>query len=254
VEKTLSGKSIIVVGAGWIGGTTAAELARQGAAVTLGDVDQESAERSVADIRQAGGTAQALRLDLADESSIHDGLHRARDVYGRIDGLHLNGADRSQLAYDADAVDVPRACWDRTLEVNLTGYFLGIRHMIPLLLGQGGGSIVCTSSTDAFGVGERVAYSVSKAGILALVRHAAARWGRLGIRVNAVAPGAVPHRYRGESESDPRWQIYMTRTPSPRLGHPEDVAGLVSFLLSDAASWINGQVISVDGGMTMSRG
>ena len=139
--------------------------------------------------------------------------------------------------------------FDRTIAVNLRGHFLCTRLAIPHLSARGGGAIVYTASAAAYiGEPERPSYAIAKSGITALARHVASRWGKEGIRANAIAPGLImtPAVAAGTMAGHT-----LASVPSTRLGLPEDIAAAVAFLLSDDAAWINGQVLSVDGGGTM---
>jgi NAD(P)-dependent dehydrogenase (short-subunit alcohol dehydrogenase family) len=241
----------IAGGAGGIGTATALRLAAEGANVVVGDLNDRAAARVADQIIAAGAQGVATTLDVGDEPSVTAFLELAVDRFGGLDGLVANAAafDPDVIMRDTDAVDVPLDVVDRTLAVNLRGYFLCVRHAIPLLLARGGGAIVCTSSAAAFlGERERPAYAMSKSGVNALVRHVASRWGRDRIRANAVAPGLVltPAARSGLTPEFEAEVIAATR--SHRLGEPEDVAALIAFLASDDGEWITGQVISVDGG------
>jgi NAD(P)-dependent dehydrogenase (short-subunit alcohol dehydrogenase family) len=154
------------------------------------------------------------------------------------------------LGRDGDLLATDLAVWRRTLEVNLIGYALTSRAVLPLLLEQGGGAIVNTSSASAHaGDHIRAAYQTSKAGINALTRHIAARWGKEGIRSNCVSPGVVLTESAQKMALSPEALEFTRMTiPSTRLGKPEDLAGIVAFLLSDDAEWINGQIWSINGG------
>jgi NAD(P)-dependent dehydrogenase (short-subunit alcohol dehydrogenase family) len=136
--------------------------------------------------------------------------------------------------------------------VDLTGFFYTARHALPHLLEAGGGSIVVTSSAAAFAGGStRPAYSTSKAGLGALVRHIASRWGRQGIRCNAVAPGLVLSDELRPKVPAERQEAYLASQLLGRLGEPRDIAAMVTFLFSKPAEWITGQIIGVDGGMVL---
>ncbi|MFJ2115983.1 SDR family NAD(P)-dependent oxidoreductase, partial [Streptomyces sp. NPDC087850] len=142
--------------------------------------------------------------------------------------------------------------WRRTHEVNLLGYAVACRAVLPHLLGQGGGAIVNTSSAAAWG-GEpaRPAYAASKAGVNALTRHISSRWGKEGVRCNAVAPGPVVTEALGRTLDEQTQAEVLGIVRSPRLGKPDDLAGTVAFLLSDDAEWINGQTWSICGGSSL---
>jgi NAD(P)-dependent dehydrogenase (short-subunit alcohol dehydrogenase family) len=257
--RGLNGKVIVVAGgASGIGAATARRLADEGAKVVIGDLNAEGAEKTAAAITGDGGTALARRYDAADEDSVRALVEFAVSEFGGLDGLHNNAADLSPdiITKDADVVTTPLEVWNRTLTVNLTGYLLGIRYAVPHLLERGGGAIVNTSSGAAFcGEPVRVSYGVSKAGIGALTRHVAAAYGKQGIRCNAVAPGYVPlesmKKLTEETfgvDADVIMNQVLGTIQAPRLGEPEDIAGMVAFLLSDDGQWVTGQVYGVDGG------
>jgi NAD(P)-dependent dehydrogenase (short-subunit alcohol dehydrogenase family) len=249
----LADKVFIVAGGGsGIGEATAVRLARHGARVVVGDLRGGPAHEVAARIVASGGEATAQVFDIVEEASVRALVSRAVDRYGGLDGMHINAADLEAVIHDSDAVDVPLAIYDRTLEVNLRGHLLCTRHAVPALLARGGGAIVYTSSGAAFmGEASRVAYAMAKSGLHALLRHVASRWGKQGIRANAVAPGLVMTDAVRRAMSEEACAQVLAITRSPRLGEPADIAAAVAFLLSDDAIWINGQVLSVDGGVTL---
>jgi NAD(P)-dependent dehydrogenase (short-subunit alcohol dehydrogenase family) len=156
----------------------------------------------------------------------------------------------STIPSDTDLVDIDLDVWDRVVAVNLRGYVVSMKYAIPHVISRGGGSIVNMSSAAAFqGEPARPAYATAKAGIGALTRHVAARWGKDGIRCNAVAPGFTATE---AIRSVPQWPELeasaLRRIRGTRVGSTDDVASLVSFLISDEGSWINGQVVNIDGG------
>lgn len=249
----LEGKTILVAGAGGIGNGLAWRYARDGANVLLGDIKVEAAAEVAHEIAAAGGKALATRLDGTDEHSIAEAVKLACDVYGGLDGLHVNFASFVDQDQDTGILELPLEAFDETMRVNLRGYYLCTRAALPALLQRGGGSIVYTSSPAASkGEPTRVAYAMSKAGGQALMRHVAARYGAHGVRANCISPGSVLHE-RHEAELTPEmkaWVLSLAIIKS-RLGRPEDVAAMSALLMSDEGFYITGQVISVDGGVTM---
>lgn len=251
--RGLNGKRIIIAGgASGIGAATAERLAAEGAAVVIGDINIDGARATAKRIADAGGTALAVEFDLADEHSAQAMTDTAVARLGGVDGLYNVGADVSPqvLGRDGDLLGMDPAVWRRTFEVNLLGFALTARAVLPLLLDQGGGAIVNTSSL-AVHVGDhlRAAYQTSKAGINALTRHIASRWGKQGVRSNCVSPGVVLTESAEKMALNSEALAFARQTlPSPRFGEPGDLAGVVAFLLSDDGKWINGQVWSVNGG------
>jgi NAD(P)-dependent dehydrogenase (short-subunit alcohol dehydrogenase family) len=249
--RGLSGKVVVIVGgAGGLGAATAHRLGHEGCRVVVGDLAAEAA-RGVADaIGRDGGESVAVPFDLSDPLSIRALFDAAVERFGGVDAVFNVGADMSTLARDTDVVDIDLDVWDRVMSVTLRGYVSAMKQAIPLILERGGGAIVNMSSAAAFqGEPVRPAYATAKAGIGALTRHVASRWGREGIRCNAVAPGFTATE---AIKSAPQWsdleQNALKRMRSPRVGAPDDVASLVAFLISDEGAWINGQVLNVDGG------
>ncbi|SFR29181.1 NAD(P)-dependent dehydrogenase, short-chain alcohol dehydrogenase family [Lentzea waywayandensis] len=250
----LHDKVIVLAGAGGIATATARFLGAGGARIVVGDVVDTSAEAAVQAAKEAGGDGIATVTDIADENQVKQQIDLAISTYGRIDGLFNVAANirADAVAEDTDAVDIDLAAWQRSIDVNLTGYLLTLKHVLPHLIAAGGGSVVNTLSGAAYaGMPDKVAYSVTKAGIGALTRHVARRYGKDGVRCNGVAPGLVmtrqtelnlPHEFR---------EAILAATPAPRHGRPEDIGATVAFLLSDLAEWTTGQILSVDGGTTM---
>ena len=253
--RGLSGRVVVVAGgAGGIGTATSMRLAEEGARVLVADLNESAAEEVAARIVSAGGTARATKIDLRDESSVAAAIALAVDVYGGLDVLHANAADLSPetIGQDSEVGSLSLDVFDRTLAVNLRGHLLCAQHALPRLLDRGGGALLFTSSAAAFaGEPERPSYAMAKSGLGGLVRHLASRWGKQGIRANAVAPGLVLTETIRESLDPDFRDMALSVTRSDRLGAPEDIAALLAFLASDDASWINGQVISVDGGAVL---
>jgi NAD(P)-dependent dehydrogenase (short-subunit alcohol dehydrogenase family) len=251
--RGLKGKVAVVAGAATgIGAATATRLAEEGMAVIVGDLNIAGATSVAAQIASEGGQALPARFDIADDASVRELVRMAVESYGGLDLMHANAADLSIHSRDTDALDVSLEVFDRTIAVNLRGHLLCTRHALPELLKRGGGAIVYTSSGLAFvGTPDRVSYSVSKAGIHALMRNVASRWGKQGIRANVIAPGLVLTEGATAQVSEAHRAAVLNMIPSPRHGQAGDIASMVAMLASDDGVWINGQVISVDGGITM---
>jgi NAD(P)-dependent dehydrogenase (short-subunit alcohol dehydrogenase family) len=253
-HKGLADKVAVVVGgATGIGAATAARLGAEGCRVVIGDVAADAAQQTAAGIVAAGGTATHVAFDLADPASVADLIRTAATTYEGVDLMFNVGADMGTIRADTDVVDIDLGIWDRVMAVNLRGYVAAMKYAIPHMLAGGGGAIVNTSSAAAFqGEPARPAYATAKAGIGALTRHVASRWGKEGIRCNAVAPGFTATE---AIRSVPQWPDLQTaalkRIRGPRVGDPGDIAALVTFLLSEEGEWINGQVINIDGGTVL---
>jgi NAD(P)-dependent dehydrogenase (short-subunit alcohol dehydrogenase family) len=253
--RGLDNKVAVVAGGGsGIGAATAVRLAEEGASVVVGDVVAQNAQAVAASIRADGGTAVAAAFDIADDESVAALVTAAGAEFGGLDLMHANAADLSAevILRDYDALAVELDVFDCTIAVNLRGYLLCTRHAIPEMLQRGGGVIIYTSSAAGHvGEPERPSYAISKSGINALMRHVSSRWGRDGIRANCVAPGLVLTRTILDNSDPELREFALGLGRSARLGEPEDIAAAVAFLMSDDASWITGQVISVDGGATV---
>jgi NAD(P)-dependent dehydrogenase (short-subunit alcohol dehydrogenase family) len=245
--RGLQDKVIVVAGgATGIGAATARRLAEEGAKVVVGDINAEAAKATAEAI---GG--RHLRFDISREDDCRSLVDYAVAELGGLDGLFNVAADTSKetLGRDSDLLTVPLEVWQRTLDVNLTGSFLMARSALPALLERGGGAIVNTlSGLFFYGDRGRPAYLASKGGLVGLTRHIAARWGKEGIRCNAVAPGFVLTEQVEHNVSQEERDMVLAVNKSPRHGRPEDIAAAVAFLLSDDAEWINGQLHLVNGG------
>jgi NAD(P)-dependent dehydrogenase (short-subunit alcohol dehydrogenase family) len=243
----------VVGGATGIGAAAAARLGAEGCRVVVGDIAADAARQTAERIVAAGGTATHVAFDLADPESVAGLMHTAAATYDGIDLLFNVGADMGTIRSDTDVVAVDFDVWDRVMAVSLRGYVAAMKYAIPAMLARGGGAIVNMSSAAAFqGEPARPAYATAKAGIGALTRHVASRWGKEGIRCNAVAPGFTA---TDAIRSVPQWPDLeagaLKRIRGTRVGEPSDIASLVSFLLSEEGLWINGQVINIDGGTVL---
>ena len=250
--RGLQGKVVIVAGATLenIGGAAARRCAEEGALLLVADIRLDGAAELAQAIEQAGGQATAARVDLTDEASVQAMVDLAVASYGGVDGLFNVAADPLRLtSEDSDLLTISDETWRRTLDVNVAGYLRTSRHVFPRMIERGGGSIVNTISTAAYAGSEvRLAYSTSKAAILALTNHTATLGGKQGIRCNAVCPGLVPSAQNRAAMPESMFSNALAAVRSPRLGLPDDIAAAVAFLLSDDATWINGQTLIVNGG------
>ena len=242
---------VIAGGATGIGAATAERLAAEGASVAIGDINIAGATATAERIGKTGGRAVAIEFDLADERSVQNLVDTTIAEFGAIHGLHNVGADLSEanLGHDDNLLETPMEVWHRTLEVNLLGYVRTIRAVLPLLLEQGGGSIVNTSSGAALGNDPKhVAYGASKAAVNHLTRHVAVNWGKDNIRSNGVMPGLVMGETQRRQGDEQLQRLFLMVGRTTRLGRPDDLANVVAFLLSDEAEWITGQVWYIGGG------
>ncbi|KUH67688.1 oxidoreductase [Mycolicibacterium novocastrense] len=250
----LDGKVALVAGgATGIGAATARRLATEGCSVVIGDVNLDGAATAAQEITADGGVATAVWFDLAEPGSVAELIDTSVTKFSGVDLLFNVGSDMTLLPGDTDAVDIELAVWERTMTVTLRGYLLTLKHSIPHLLARGGGAIVNMASAAAFqGEPTRPAYATAKAGVCALTRHIASRWGRHGIRCNAIAPGLTATEVIRSLPEWPQLQAAALKgMRSTRVGEVDDIAALVAFLMSDEGAWLNGQTINVDGGAVL---
>jgi NAD(P)-dependent dehydrogenase (short-subunit alcohol dehydrogenase family) len=240
--------ALVSGGASDIGRATASRLAGEGASVLVGDVSADGAAEVADEVVAEGGRAVGAHCDVRDEDSVAAFVARAVSELGGVDCVDHNAA-WSHPRLDTDAVGVDLGVWDRALETTTRGALLLARHAVPRMAERGGGSIVTISSgTSTIGESTRVAYGVSKAALNQLTRHLAVRYGRDGIRANAVAPGFILTATAAAQVPADVQRRLAEANPTRRLGTPDDIADVVVFLCSDASRYVNGQVLHVDGG------
>lgn len=246
--QRLEGKvAIITGGGGGLGGATAERFVQEGAQVVVADI---SLERAQAVVDRIGRNAQALELDAADEKAVQAMVEDTAARYGRLDILHNNHAWlQDNMPDDLTVVDTPFDTWDRTMAINLRGYFAAAKYAVPHMIKGGGGSVInMTSDSGIRSDTKHLCYGVSKAGVIMLTQAMATHHGRDGVRTNAIAPGLIVTPYVREVAGE-LVDLVHRHTPSRELGEPSDIGALCAFLASDDARFINGQVISCDGGL-----
>lgn len=245
-----SGVVIVTGGGSGIGQIVAESFGERGADVVVADIDASAAEQTAKKISAAGGSAIAISCDVADENSVESFRNELMARHGRADVL-VNVAGIFDRYIPAP--EMPLDLWQQTIAVNLTGTFLMARAVIPAMASQGAGAIINTSSICGLvGGAGGVAYTASKHGVIGLTRQLADEWGPSGVRVNAICPGVIGAGMTLPHIDAPEGVVHQAKTaiPARRLGTGADVANLAIFLASDAASYIHGAAVPVDGGWT----
>ena len=252
-KMKLDGKVAVVTGAGQgIGAACARAVGEAGATVVLADMAGDRAEKTTAELRGAGIKAHAATLDVTKSKDVDALAERVMKDHGRVDVLVNNaGVARS----DVRAEDTSDDHWRFHMDVNVDGVFWCCRAFGRHMLSQGSGSIVNIGSMSGFIVNKpqpQSFYNASKAAVHHLTRSLAAEWGARGVRVNAVAPTYVetPLTAFGMNESPEMYKTWLEMTPMGRVGQPEEIASVVLFLASDAASLLTGSIVLADGGYT----
>jgi NAD(P)-dependent dehydrogenase (short-subunit alcohol dehydrogenase family) len=245
------GKVAFVTGAGsGIGRATALAFAREGADVAVADVAEEANRETARRVEDIGVRSLAVRCDVTRSDEVESALQSVMNALGRLDAAFNNaGVEQAQVA----AADIAEENWDRIVRINLGGVFLCMKHEIPLMLAQGAGAIVNTSSgAGVKGFRGQAAYTAAKHGVVGLTKSAALDYADRNIRINAVCPGIVDTemmaRFSGDT-SEGR-QAVIAQEPVGRMARPEEIAATVVWLCSDTASFVLGAALVVDGGQT----
>lgn len=251
----IDGKAVLVTGAAkGIGAGIAGRLVEAGARVALLDVDREALAAKHAELAGEDGAVLALPADLVDEEQTRAAVDAAAAHFGRLDAAVNNAG----IAVYGTAEELTTEGWERQLAVNLRGAFFVSKFAVPHLRAAGGGAIVNIASVHAFAsYAGALAYDVSKNGMLGLTRTMALDHGRDHIRVNAICPGYIQTPLldkwlAGETDPEATMKEVLRWHPLGRIGTPRDIAEAVLFLISDAASWITGTTLVVDGGLLIS--
>jgi len=248
----LKNKIAIVTGSGvGIGRGIAERFGREGASVVVAEIDAANGAAAAKTICEAGGNAMFVQTDVSDEAQVKAMAQKTLDHYGRIDVL-CNNAGILLINEEARAHELTNETWDRTMAVNLRGYWLCSKYVIPAMLRQGGGSVIHVASpTGIFGFTRLTAYSTSKGGVVGLMRAMAADYAPDNIRVNAIVPGTIDTPMNAIELSDPKLRQHFAEiAPARRLGTPEDLGGIAVFLASEDSSYCVGGIFTVDGGLT----
>ena len=248
----LDGKVALITGAGNGMGQVASVLfASEGARIVVADFSEAGGAETVAAVEAAGGEAAFVKVDVANADQVEAMVAFAMQTFGSLDVLYNNAGIFP--ADDGGATETPEPTWDRVMEVNLKGVWLGCKYGIPAMLESGGGTIVNVASFVALmgAATAQIAYTASKGGVLAMTREIAVEYGRRNIRANSLCPGPVSTPMLEELMSDStRKARRIVHIPMGRLGQAEELAKAALFLASDDSSFMTGAQLVVDGGIT----
>ncbi len=246
-----TGKVAFVTGAGsGIGRATALAFARGGANVVVAGIPELDHQETARLITEDGGRAMSVPCDVRSVDDVQDALARTMEAFGRLD-IAFNNAGVEQPG--VRAADLTVEDWDRVVDIDLRGVFLCMKYEIPLMLQQGGGAIVNTSSgAGVKGFRQSAAYSAAKFGLIGMSKSAALDYAAEGVRVNVVAPGIIETAMMGRAfgSGEEGYKKVIDQQPVGRPGRPEEIAAAVLYLCSDSAAFTTGSVLVVDGGQT----
>jgi NAD(P)-dependent dehydrogenase (short-subunit alcohol dehydrogenase family) len=252
INGSFKGKVAFVTGAGsGIGRAASLAFAREGASVVVTDVSEQSNQETARMLEANGGRALAVRCDVTRTEDVNSALDKTVEAFGRLDFAFNNAGSEQPVKTTADLTEQQ---WDRILDINLLGVFLCMKHEIPLMLRNGGGVIVNTSSgAGVKGFKGQAAYAAAKHGVIGLTKSAALDYASQNIRINTVCPGiietAMMDRFTGGTPEG-RERV-IAQEPIGRMGKPEEIAAAVVWLCSDPAAFIIGHAMVIDGGQTV---
>ncbi len=257
-DARFTDKTILITGGGsGLGRATAVRLATEGANLALVDVSEPGLAATVDAIREVAPDARVITTvaDVSDEAQVQNYVDAAKNEFGRIDGFFNNAGieGKQNLTEDFTADE-----FDKVVAINLRGVFLGLEKVLPIMREQGSGSVVNTASVGGIrGVGNQSGYAAAKHGVVGLTRNSAVEYGRYGVRLNAIAPGAIwtPMVENSMKQIDPEnprkaAEEFIQANPTKRYGEAPEIAAVVAFLLSDDASYVNATVLPIDGGQS----
>ena len=258
MSTRFSDRVVLITGAGsGLGRATAVRLASEGAKLALVDISEKGLDETVAAVKEVAPEAEILvtTADVSKEAEVADYVQKTMDAYGRIDGFFNNAGieGRQNLTESFTAEE-----FDRVVSINLRGVFLGLEKVLEVMHRQGSGSIVNTASVGGIrGIGNQSGYAAAKHGVVGLTRNSAIEYGEFGIRINAIAPGAiwtpmVEGSMRQLDAENPRKaaEQFIQGNPTKRYGEAPEIASVVAFLLSDDSSYVNAVVLPIDGGQS----
>src|SRR5436309_2119341 len=248
-----TGKVAFVTGAAsGIGRAAALAFAREGASVVVADVSEQGNQETARMIEEQGGRALAVRCDVTKAADVKAALDKTIATFGRLDVAFNNAGIEPKRP--APTADYDEDEWSRIIDINLRGVFLCMKHEIPLILKQGGGAIVNASSgAGVIGIKGSPAYTAAKHGVIGLTRAAALDYAAQNLRINAVCPGYIDTPMMGRFTGGTPEGVakVVAEEPVGRMGKPEEIAAAVVFLCSDAAAFVIGHAMVIDGGQTV---